>query len=98
VILVVCYGVKQGGVISPILFCIYIDDLLLRLLLSGVGCYISMSFVGALAYADDIVLIAPTHNATHKLLAICDDFAGQYMLNAEKSKFLVIASYKRRFM
>ena len=23
-------GVKQGGVISPILFCIYVDDLLLR--------------------------------------------------------------------
>jgi len=28
-------GVKQGGVISPVLLCIYIDDLLVHLSLSG---------------------------------------------------------------
>ena len=33
-------GVKQGGVISSILFYIYMDDLLLRLSLSGVGCFL----------------------------------------------------------
>jgi len=45
------------------------------------------------------VLIAPAPNATRKLLAICDDFAGQYdiVFNAENSKFL-ITSHKRRFM
>ena len=98
----VCNGVRQGGVVSPILFCIYIDDLLLRLSLSGVGCYIGLSFVGALAYADDIVLIAPTPNATRKLLAICDDYAAQYdiVFNANKSKFLVIIPHNdnRRFL
>jgi len=45
----VCNVVGQGGVISPKLFYIYIDDLLSRLSLSGVGCYIDISFVGALA-------------------------------------------------
>jgi retron-type reverse transcriptase len=52
-------GVKQGGIISPILFCIYFDVLLLALRDSGVGCYIGQWFVGALAYADDIVLLTP---------------------------------------
>jgi len=32
--------VKQGGIISAIVFCVYIDDLLLSLKSSGVGCYI----------------------------------------------------------
>ena len=32
-------GVKQGGILSPIMFCVYIDDLLLLLQNSDVGCY-----------------------------------------------------------
>ena len=53
-------GVKQGGVLSPILFTLYIDILLSRLKSCGFGCYIGQSFVGALGYADDVVLLAPT--------------------------------------
>ena len=42
-------GVKQGGVLSPVLFCLYIDGLLVALSKAGVGCYIGEYFVGALA-------------------------------------------------
>ena len=38
------YYVKQCGVLSPILFCIYIDELLSRQKDSHVGCYISDMF------------------------------------------------------
>jgi len=43
--------VKQGAVLSPILYCVYVDDLLLILCKAGVGCFIDLHFVGALAYA-----------------------------------------------
>ena len=49
-------GVKQGGVLSPILFAIYTDGLLKRLEETGVGCHMGSLFTGALAYADDITL------------------------------------------
>jgi len=51
---------------------VYIDDLLLLLSKAGVGCQIGSNFVGALAYAGDIMLIAPTATALRKLLIICN--------------------------
>ena len=50
--------------ISPMLFCIYIDTLLCELEGNGIGCFIGKMFVGELAYADDIVNIVPTLHAT----------------------------------
>jgi hypothetical protein len=84
-------------VVSPILFCIYIDDLLVGLSLSGVGCFVGLNFAGAVAYANDIVLLAPSPTTMCKLLAICNSHALEYdiVYNAGKSKFLV-ASHKHR--
>jgi len=53
----VCNGVKQGGVLSPVLFCVYIDELLTSLHRAGIGCHIGYMFVGALAYADDLIFL-----------------------------------------
>ena len=53
-------GVKQGGVLYPLLFSIYTDSLLKRLEESGVGCHMGGHFTGALAYADDITLLSPS--------------------------------------
>ena len=41
-------GVKQGGVMSPLLFTLYIDVLLCRLKNSGYGCHIGNIFCGAI--------------------------------------------------
>ena len=47
-------------------------------------------FVGALAYADDIVLLAPTARATCKLLSLCDEFASEFNVLFKKLKCLYI--------
>ena len=93
-------GVKQGGVLSSVLFCLYIDGLLVALSKSGIGCFISSNFVGALAYANDIVLLAPFASAVRKMLAICDNYAQDYhvVFKARKSKRLVLLPSLRRFL
>ena len=58
---------------------------------SKVGCYVGYLCLSAVAYADDIVLLAPTVRAMRLLLSVCDDFASEYdvVFNASKSKCLL---------
>ena len=64
-------GVRQGGVLSPILFTIYLDSLLECLQASGRGCYWDNYFAGALCYADDLTILAPSPDALRKMIADC---------------------------
>ena len=84
-------GVKQGGVLGPFLFCVYPDDPLSSLSQSGLGCHIGNMYVDVLAYADDIVLLAPTPSAIRKMLSICDSYAAKFSItfNASKSKCIL---------
>ena len=66
-------GVWHGGVLSPILFTVYIDELLQRLQKLGVGCHWEGMFVGGLCYADDLALIAPSAHALRRMLQVCSD-------------------------
>ena len=83
-------GVKQGGVLSPLLFCIYIDVLFKRLSDSKVGCHFGEHFCGALCYADDLTLLAPTRSSIKILISICEDFAREFSVKYNPSKSIYI--------
>ena len=51
---------KQGSIISPILFTVYVDELIARLQASGLGCNIGRSYIGVLGYPDDLTLLSPS--------------------------------------
>ena len=51
-------GIRQGGVLSPFLFAIYVNDLIDKLRQSGFGLYVASLFVGCILYADDIALLS----------------------------------------
>ena len=61
--------------------CIYI---------SGVGCYWDGLFVGALGYADDLILLAPSPSALRLMLNLCESFAYSYGLKFNASKTQLI--------
>ncbi len=83
-------GVKQGAVLSPILFTIYIDGLLEELRASGIGCHVGQTFAGAFGYAGDIVLLSPSIDAMKHCIKICEAYSTKYQIrfNPSKSKLM----------
>ena len=83
-------GVRQGGVLSPDFYSIYVDDLILKLKASHKGCYFANLFAAALFYADDMAILAPSVKGLQSLLLICEEYCLQWDigLNPKKSKCL----------
>jgi hypothetical protein len=79
-------GVKQGGVLSPTLFAVYIDGMLKELEASKVGCHVGNKFCGVIGYADDVLLLSPTQGAMRKMISICEEFAEKFMIKFNGSK------------
>ena len=63
-------GIRQGGVLSPFLFAIYVNDLIDKLRQSGFGLYVGLLFVGCILYADDIALLSCSRYGFQKLIDI----------------------------
>ena len=70
-------GVRQGGVLSPAFYSIYVDQLIYILKLSGVGCYMCGVFAAALFYADDMAIISPSVKGLQHLLDLCNAYCQQ---------------------
>ena len=82
-------AVKQGGILSPMLFNIYMNDLSVHVLLnnSNICGKIGGILVNHLSYADDMCLISLSSHGMIQLLNICDNFAISHSLtyNTKKS-------------
>ena len=70
-LLLVRSGIRQGGILSPLLFNIYINTIITALEKADMGCHIDNTFVGCIAYADDILLLSASVVHLHKMLEIC---------------------------
>ena len=93
-------GTKQGGVLSPKIFTIYMDELIRRLRAQGIGCNFINLFLACLLYADDMCLIAPTRSAMQRMLDICVEFCDEFCLsfNTKKSKVMIFGGMKGKFI
>ena len=70
-------GVRQGGVLSPMLFAIYVDELFQLYMRHRIGRYVGHTFNDAFGYADDFLLLAPTRSSLDRMLCIANEFATQ---------------------
>jgi hypothetical protein len=79
-------GVRQGGILSPYLFGIYIDGISDYVRSCRAGCHVNSFYYGVLVYADDIVLLAPSMRGLMNMLDHALKFTNELYLHFNPSK------------
>lgn len=93
-------GVRQGGLLSPYLFRFYIRNLIARITKLNIGCnYLGINF-NLLAYADDMVLLAPSWFGLQSLLDVIESSASDICMsfNTKKTVCMVFNPINRRLV
>ena len=94
-------GVKQGAILSGILYCYYCNDLFFILRERKAGCWVKGEFFGIVGYSDDNWLLAPSRTALQEMLKTCEEYAEIHNLkfstdvNPHKCKTKCIAFLKK---
>ena len=85
-------GTKQGGILSPSFFALYMHELIEKLIKSGYGAHVIQMCIACIFFADDIVLLSPSRHGLQGLLDICFSYCKEFCLdfNVKKSKVMIL--------
>ncbi|NXA54034.1 POLR protein, partial [Nothocercus julius] len=79
-------GVKQGDLLSPVLFSLALDLLLCSLESKGVGFKYGEQLVTSLAFADDLALLRDSWEGMNRNIKVMEEFCQQTGLQVQASK------------
>lgn len=88
-------GVLQGRILSPFLFNMDINDLLLLLNARDTGHWAGDTLINHLMYADDLVIFSPYSAGVQQLLKVCSQYGQDFDIKfkAKKSKIMMVTYY-----
>jgi hypothetical protein len=89
-------GVRQGAVLSPLLFSLFLAGVVRAWRRAGLGVQIGKRRVGGLLFADDIVLIAASMEELKRALAVMDEHARLWRYTFNQSKCAVVVMMARK--
>ena len=91
-------GVRQGGILSPYLYNVFMDDLSNRLNKCKTGCIVGDTVTNHFMYADDLVAFSPCSAGLQEILSVCSQYGAQFDIkyNAEKSNIMIVRSREDR--
>jgi hypothetical protein len=89
-------GVKQGAVLSPVLYAVFVDGVVAEMKRRGLGVEEGGVWVGVLLYADDMALMARSREELQQMMEVVVQYSQQwrFRLNAAKTKVMVVGEKK----
>ena len=64
-------GVLQGSILSPSLFHLYVDVIIVALYKAGYACFVCKIYMDCIVHANDIILLSASIVALQEILNIC---------------------------
>jgi len=83
-------GVKQGGIVSPLLFNFFINDLIEQCTNANIGAVVGATNVTG--YCDDLILLSPLKSHLRELLRICEKYACDWRMKFNPLKSTIYCS------
>ena len=79
-----CNGVRQGAILSGILYCFYVNNLFRLLRSKTTGCWVNNNFHGMFGYSDDNWVIAPSVSCLQEMMKTIEEYCNAHNLNFSK--------------
>ena len=75
-----CNGIRQGAILSGILYCFYVNKIFQVLRKKRIGCWINNNFYGLAGYSDDNWVLAPSVDGLQEMLEEIENYCTDHNL------------------